>query len=69
MNQNIFKTYLLILSATILSIYPNKGKPDVFLPVLFMIEKKKANNRGLAKELTVLLFNTPFVLRSGHTSI
>lgn len=51
MNQNIFKTYLLILSATILSIYPNKGKPDVFLPVLFMIEKKKPTTEVWLKNL------------------
>ena len=55
MEQNILQSYLLTHSPTILflRIYPNEGKPDIFPPVLFMIETK-SNNRDLAKELMVL---------------
>lgn len=53
MDQNILQSYLLTLSPTILRIYPNEGKPDIFPPVLFMIENK-CKNRDLAEEFMVL---------------
>ena len=45
MDQNILQSYLLTLPPTILRIYPNEGKPNIFPPVLFMIEKKIQQQR------------------------